>query len=65
MREPRRDPLSAHEVRRTVEVLDALRRTLESYIAGRPATGSDAALVRETCHRLGSVLAALASGAES
>lgn len=61
----RHDPLSTHEVRRTVDALDAVRRTLESFVAGRPATGPDAVLLRDCCHRLGSIIAAIGRGAES
>lgn len=62
---PHRDPLSAHEIEMTVALLDSVRRALETLPAGRRTTGSDAVLVREACHRLGGVLAAVGRRAES
>jgi hypothetical protein len=61
----RRDPLSPSEVEATLKLLDSVTRALRTALTGRPIHGSDAPLIREACHRLGSILAALAHGAES
>jgi hypothetical protein len=61
----RRDPLSPDELGMTLRLLGSVERVLVAAGAGRPIHGSDAPPIRAACARLGEILAALASRAES
>jgi hypothetical protein len=65
VRPPRADPLSGPEIEMTLKLLDSVRTCLATVGAGRPIHGTDAPAIRAACHRLGSILAALSSRAES